>query len=130
MLKSDCRASLFLSLLIREEDKSMQKVAIYCRLSEEDKDKKCENIDSESIQNQKKMLCEYALEKGWEIYNIYSDDDYAGADRKRPQFNRLLEDTSIYITYRTRPPNGLISSYSLKARTQSRTKDQNTYKCE
>lgn len=70
----------------------MQKVAIYCRLSEEDKDKKCENIDSESIQNQKKMLCEYALEKGWEIYNIYSDDDYAGADRKRPQFNKLLED--------------------------------------
>ena len=92
MLKSDCRASLFLSLLILEEDKSMQKVAIYCRLSEEDKNKKCENIDSESIQNQKTMLCEYALEKGWEIYNIYSDDDYAGADRKRPQFNKLLED--------------------------------------
>ena len=92
MLKLSRRASLFLSLLIREEDKSMQKVAIYCRLSEEDKDKKCENIDSESIQNQKKMLCEYALEKGWEIYNIYSDDDYAGADRKRPEFNKLLED--------------------------------------
>ena len=83
---------LFLSLLIREEDKSMQKVAIYCRLSEEDKDKRCKLDDSESIQNQKTMLCEYALEKGWEIYNIYSDDDYAGADRKRPQFNKLLED--------------------------------------
>ena len=70
----------------------MPKVAIYCRLSEEDKDKRCKLDDSESIQNQKTMLCEYALEKGWEIYNIYSDDDYAGADRKRPQFNKLLED--------------------------------------
>ena len=70
----------------------MTKVAIYCRLSEEDRDKRCELDDSESIQNQKSMLCEYALEHGWNIYNIYSDDDYAGADRGRPQFNKLLED--------------------------------------
>ena len=70
----------------------MTKVAIYCRLSEEDRDKRCELDDSESIQNQKSMLCEYALEHGWNIYNIYSDDDYAGADRRRPQFNKLLED--------------------------------------
>ena len=70
----------------------MTKVAIYCRLSEEDRDKRCEKDDSESIQNQKAMLCEYALEHRWDIYNIYSDDDYTGADRKRPQFNTLLED--------------------------------------
>lgn len=70
----------------------MAKVAIYCRLSEEDRDKRCELDDSESIQNQKSMLCEYALEHGWNIYNVYSDDDYAGADRSRPQFNKLLED--------------------------------------
>lgn len=70
----------------------MNKVAIYCRLSEEDRNKKCEKDDSESIQNQKSMLCEYALEHGWNIYNIYSDDDYTGADRKRPEFNKLLED--------------------------------------
>ena len=70
----------------------MTKVAIYCRLSEEDRDKRCELDDSESIQNQKSMLCEYALEHGWNVYNIYSDDDYAGADRRRPQFNKLLED--------------------------------------
>lgn len=70
----------------------MNKVAIYCRLSEEDRDKKCEKDESESIQNQKSMLCEYVLEHGWAIYNIYSDDDYTGADRKRPQFNKLLED--------------------------------------
>lgn len=38
------------------------------------------------------MLLQYAVEQGWEPYHIYSDDDYAGADRKRPEFNRLLED--------------------------------------
>ena len=48
----------------------MTKVAIYCRLSEEDRDKRCELDDSESIQNQKSMLCEYALEHGWNIYDI------------------------------------------------------------
>lgn len=68
------------------------KVAIYCRLSEEDRNKQFETDDSNSIQNQKAMLMQYAMEQGWELYNIYSDDDYAGADRRRPEFNRLLED--------------------------------------
>jgi len=68
------------------------KVAIYCRLSEEDRNKKLESDDSNSIQNQKSMLVQYAMEQGWELYNIYSDDDYAGADRRRPEFNRLLKD--------------------------------------
>ncbi len=68
------------------------KTAIYCRLSEEDRNKHAETDDSESIQNQKSMLIQYAMEKGWEIYHIYSDDDYTGADRKRPEFNHLLED--------------------------------------
>lgn len=68
------------------------KAAIYCRLSEEDKNKQSASDDSCSIQNQKSMLLQYAMEQGWEIYGIYSDDDYAGADRQRPQFNRLLED--------------------------------------
>ena len=68
------------------------KVAIYCRLSEEDKNKQAETDDSGSIQNQKAMLVGYALEHDWEIYRIYSDDDYAGADRRRPEFNRLLQD--------------------------------------
>ena len=68
------------------------KVAIYCRLSEEDRNKQVETDDSNSIQNQKAMLVQYSLEQGWEIYCIYSDDDYAGADRRRPEFNRLLQD--------------------------------------
>ena len=44
------------------------KAAIYCRLSEEDKNKRSENEDSGSIQNQKSMLIQYALERQWEIY--------------------------------------------------------------
>ena len=70
----------------------MMKAAIYCRLSEEDRNKALETDDSNSIQNQKSMLLQYAMEQGWDVYNIYSDDDYTGADRKRPEFNRLLED--------------------------------------
>ncbi len=68
------------------------KVAIYCRLSEEDRNKQFETDDSNSIQNQKAMLLQYAMEQGWELYNIYSDDDDTGSDRRRPEFNRLLAD--------------------------------------
>ena len=68
------------------------KVAIYCSLSEEDKNKLQITDDSESIRNQKTILLNYMMEKGWELYDIYSDDDYTGADRNRPEFNRLLRD--------------------------------------
>ena len=70
----------------------MKKVAIYARLSDEDRDKKLKTNDSESIQNQKSMLISYALDKGWEIFNIYSDDDYSGADQNRPDFVKMLKD--------------------------------------
>ena len=69
-----------------------EKVAIYCRLSEEDKNKQNATDDSGSIQNQKAMLRDYANRMGWELYGIYSDDDYAGSDRNRPEFKRLLAD--------------------------------------
>lgn len=72
------------------------KAAIYCRLSEEDRNKLHINDDSCSIQNQKTMLLQYAKAQGWEIFDIYSDDDYTGADRRRPQFNRLLEDAKAH----------------------------------
>ena len=49
------------------------KAALYCRLSEEDKNRG--DADSVSIQNQKSMLVSYAETHGWEIYAIYSDDD-------------------------------------------------------
>lgn len=68
-----------------------EKVAIYCRLSEEDRGKS-EKEDSESIQNQKNILTSYAFEAGWEIYDIYSDDDWSGLDNDRPEWNKLIKD--------------------------------------
>ena len=67
------------------------RVAIYCRLSEEDRNKENKEDDSTSIKNQKLMLAEYAIKQGWEIEDIYSDDDYTGADRNRPDFNKVLK---------------------------------------
>lgn len=69
----------------------MKQVAIYCRLSEEDKGKS-EKEDSESIQNQKKILTGYALEKGWEIFKVYADDDWSGLDQDRPAWKELIND--------------------------------------
>lgn len=70
------------------------KAAIYCRLSEEDRGR--QDADSMSIQNQKSMLLSYADSHNWEVYDIYSDDDYAGADRRRPAFNRMLADAEAH----------------------------------
>lgn len=86
----------YLPLIIWKGEYASMKVAIYCRLSEEDRYKKQETDDSESIQNQKSILISYALKKDWEIYNIYSDDDYTGSDRSRPQFKQILEDAKLH----------------------------------
>ena len=50
---------------------SIQKAALYMRLSKEDLDKG--NAESESIQNQRMILDEYASSHGWEIYDHYID---------------------------------------------------------
>lgn len=72
------------------------KAALYCRLSKEDGEQEKRNgeNESESIQNQKSMLIQYAIEKGYDIYQIYSDEDYSGVDRSRPEFNRMIEAAS------------------------------------
>ena len=70
----------------------MNKVAIYSRLSSEDRDKSHPEEDSRSIQTQKTMLIEEALKRNWEVYNIYSDDDFSGTDAHRPGYRKLLED--------------------------------------
>ena len=74
----------------------MSRVALYCRLSEEDHNKASASDDSASIQNQKSMLLQYAMQQGWEVFRIYSDDDYAGSDRNRPEFQRLLADAEAH----------------------------------
>ncbi|MCL2837929.1 MAG: recombinase family protein [Oscillospiraceae bacterium] len=70
----------------------LSKVAIYVRLSDEDRDKRNATDESESIQNQKSMLVAYAMEKGWDVYKIYCDEDYSGADKSRPEWNKLIAD--------------------------------------
>lgn len=74
----------------------MEKAAIYCRLSEEDHSKKHKTEDSGSIRNQKALLLEYSIRQGWEVYDIYSDDNYTGSDRNRPEFTRLLNDAKAH----------------------------------
>src|SRR5690554_5406216 len=70
----------------------MEKVAIYIRLSKEDMKKIFKGDDSESIKNQKLMLSEYVAKRGWQIYDFYVDEDYSGASKDRPSFERLLKD--------------------------------------
>ena len=65
---------------------------IYVRLSDQDRDKKDKSDESESIQNQKTMLIKYCIERGWQINDIYCDEDYSGADSKRPAWNQVLRD--------------------------------------
>ncbi len=68
------------------------RAAIYCRLSKEDEVLPgSEAQESESIQNQRAMLLEYARRHGHEVTHIYCDEDYSGIDRTRPDFNRMLE---------------------------------------
>lgn len=67
------------------------RVAIYCRLSQEDRNKETEKDDSESIVNQKLMLTDYAVKQGWDIQGIYVDDDWEGMNKERPDFNKVLK---------------------------------------
>lgn len=71
---------------------SPQQAAIYCRLSQEDREKPTAGVESRSIQNQRRLLLDYAAKQGWTVAGIYIDEDYSGSDRQRPGFHRLLKD--------------------------------------
>ena len=69
--------------------------ALYCRLSRDDGTDK----ESNSIENQKKLLTAYAKEHGFENVRIYVDDGYTGTNFNRPDFQRMLEDIEMgYVT--------------------------------
>ena len=70
----------------------IEKVGVYCRLSDEDRDKINKNDDSNSIVNQRSMCLKYAHQFGWNVIDIYSDDDFSGAGTYRPDFERLIKD--------------------------------------
>ncbi len=65
--------------------------ALYLRLSKEDMHKNAKE-DSESIKNQRLLLIEEALKRGFVVADIYCDEDYSGTDSRRPEFNRLVKD--------------------------------------
>lgn len=75
-------------------------VAIYVRLSDEDRDKKRKTDLSQSIQNQIEYLENYVemlnenMDGGFrlEIYRIYSDDDCTGMNFERGGFKQMLFD--------------------------------------
>ena len=70
----------------------MISVAIYVRLSDEDRNKRFRTDESESIQNQRSLLKDYCREHDWNIYDIYCDENYSGTDFVRPDFQRMLKD--------------------------------------
>lgn len=83
-----------------------QAVAIYCRLSKEDLDEnKIDNL-SRSIQNQKSMLTDFAEINGWQIFDIYCDDNLSGVARDRPEFNRLIRDELLRRELKARKEAG------------------------
>ncbi|WP_051411370.1 recombinase family protein [Ruminococcus flavefaciens] len=65
-----------------------QITALYCRLSQED----AREGESLSIENQKKMLSEYAERNGFRNCQYYIDDGYSGVSSNRPDFQRMLND--------------------------------------
>lgn len=67
-------------------------VAIYARLSREDEEKIDGCKDSRSIENQIKVLSNYAKENNMIIYKIYYDDGYTGSNMNRPGIISLIED--------------------------------------
>ena len=66
------------------------RAAIYVRLSKEDLDKLKEGDDSASIANQIMLLTDYAMQHGFQVVDIYKDDDYSGLFDDRPDFERLI----------------------------------------
>lgn len=71
------------------------RAVLYLRLSKEDKDKLNKGDDSASIQNQRLLLTDYALDRNYQIVEVYSDDDESGLYDTRPDFERMLMDAKL-----------------------------------
>ncbi|MBE6149754.1 MAG: DUF4368 domain-containing protein [Firmicutes bacterium] len=73
-------------------NEKLLKVAIYLRLSNEDKDK-TNKEESESIKNQRNMLLDYINNQpNFILFDEYCDEDLSGAGTYRPEFERLIND--------------------------------------
>lgn len=61
---------------------------LYIRLSKEDGDKE----ESESVQNQRKILKAFTKENKIKVYKEYVDDGYSGTNFNRPDFKNMIND--------------------------------------
>ena len=75
----------------KSNENELFKVGMYLRLSQEDKFKK--NVESNSIDNQRKIIRDY-IDKSDDLVYIeeYADDGFTGTNFDRPSFQRMLED--------------------------------------
>jgi len=76
---------------------SLNEVGLYCRLSINDatntqKDNYIEGDESCSIENQRRLLSDYAMLQGWIVTKVYCDDGYTGKNFNRPGFTQMIED--------------------------------------
>ncbi len=81
------------AILKLSDNHKLGTAALYCRLSRDD------NMDTESnsIQNQKKLLQKVAREKGYTDTLFFVDDGITGTTMKRPGFQKML--TAIEAGY-------------------------------
>lgn len=81
------------SQIIKENTEFLKvRVALYLRLSDEDRNKLTKEQLSESIKNQEIMLKEYAKNEAWQVVGVYNDEDWSGADSSRPNFNKMINE--------------------------------------
>ena len=68
--------------------RNQKNAAVYLRLSRSDGD----DIESNSIGNQRAIIQKYATESGLNIVGEYVDDGLSGTTFERPSFKRMIED--------------------------------------
>ncbi|MCI9077473.1 MAG: recombinase family protein [Lachnospiraceae bacterium] len=74
------------------EAKDFYNVAVYLRLSRDDEPDNG-SAESNSIRSQRDMIRSYIRkQEDMEIYDIYVDDGWTGANFDRPSFKRMMED--------------------------------------
>jgi DNA invertase Pin-like site-specific DNA recombinase len=73
--------------------KELYNVAIYLRLSRDDEDMDGGKVESNSISSQRDLIRTYIRKQpDMEIFDIYVDDGWSGANFDRPAFKRMMED--------------------------------------
>ena len=76
-------------MLLKINNPTDYKVAMYIRLSKEDEDKKEE---SQSVTNQRSLIINFIKENNLNLIDTYIDDGVSGTTFDRPNFNRMIED--------------------------------------